>query len=89
MLITSQVFAFCASEISPDEIMTQEAFKVDQAAKVTCGIGTFDVTYKYVDVSSQKATAQLKLEQARQSKNFDRFEEIYASESRYSTHCGQ
>jgi hypothetical protein len=88
LLITSQVFGFCASEISADAILGQESFKIDQAAKVTCGLGTYEVTYKYIDVSTSRETAQQKLERAKQSNNFHRFEAIYASESRSSSKCG-
>jgi hypothetical protein len=87
LLITSQVFGYCASEISGDAIANQEADKVAQAAQVECGLGTFAVTYRYVDSSSSRDAADTRLFNARQSSNVQKFGTIYASESRYSTKC--
>jgi hypothetical protein len=87
MLVTSQVFAFCASDISSSTIASQEADKVVQAAKVGCGPGSYEVTYQYVDTSSSRDQAAKKLDNTRQNTSYQKFMSIYASEGRYSQKC--
>ncbi|MBV9949705.1 MAG: hypothetical protein JOZ69_22885 [Myxococcales bacterium] len=88
LLVTSQVFPYCAHDFPGASIIAEESGQIRQVVQVECGApGTFAFGYRYVDSFNSPDDANNGLEAARRGSIFQKFATIYVSESRYSSKC--